>query len=42
VVRAASTLNQVEIDKVNGELGLTTPLLTTPLNYLSEDESDAD
>jgi predicted nucleic acid-binding protein len=30
------------IDKVNGELGLTTPLLTTPLNYLSEDDSDAD
>ena len=30
------------IDKVNDELGLSTPLLTTPLNYLSEDESDGD
>lgn len=30
------------IDQVNGELGLSTPLLTTPLNYLSEDESDGD
>ncbi len=28
------------IEQVNDELGLTTPLLTTPLNYLSEDESD--
>ncbi|MFO7901015.1 MAG: type II toxin-antitoxin system VapC family toxin [Pirellulaceae bacterium] len=28
------------IDRVNNELGLTTPLLTTPLNYLSEDDSD--
>ena len=30
------------INQVNGELGLSTPLLTTPLNYLSEDESDGD
>ena len=30
------------IDQVNDELGLSTPLLTTPLNYLSEDESDGD
>ena len=30
------------IHRVNGELGLSTPLLTTPLNYLSEDESDGD
>lgn len=30
------------IDHVNHELGLSTPLLTTPLNYLSEDESDGD
>ena len=30
------------IDRVNGELGLSTPLLTTPLNYLSEDESNGD
>ncbi len=30
------------IDQVNNELGLSTPLLTTPLNYLSEDESDGD
>jgi transposase-like protein len=28
------------IDQVNNDLGLTTPLLTTPLNYLSEDSSD--
>ncbi len=28
------------IHQVNDELGLSTPLLTTPLNYLSEDESD--
>ena len=28
------------IDRVNTELGLTTPLLTTPLNYLSEDDSN--
>lgn len=28
------------IDHVNEELGLTTPLLMTPLNYLSEDEFD--
>ena len=28
------------IDKVNGELGLPVPLITTPLNYLSEDDSD--
>jgi len=28
------------IDKVNGELGLSVPLITTPLNYLSEDDSD--
>jgi len=27
---------------VNYELGLPMPLLTTPLNYLSEDESDAE
>jgi len=30
------------IDRVNDEIGLSTPLLTTPLNYLSEDESDGD
>lgn len=30
------------IHQVNDELGLSTPLLTTPLNYLSEDESDGD
>lgn len=30
------------IDRVNDELGLSTPLLTTPLNYLSEDESSGD
>ncbi len=30
------------INQVNGELGLSTPLLITPLNYLSEDESDGD
>jgi len=30
------------IDLVNDELGLTTPLLTTPLNYLSEDDSNGD
>ncbi len=30
------------IDRVNDELGLTTPLLTTPLNYLSEDDSNGD
>ena len=30
------------IDQVNDELGLSTPLLTTPLNYLSEDETDGD
>jgi len=30
------------IDRVNDELGLTTPLLTTPLNYLSEDDSHGD
>ncbi|MCH7726623.1 MAG: type II toxin-antitoxin system VapC family toxin [Planctomycetes bacterium] len=30
------------IDRVNKELGLQSPLLTTPLNYLSEDESDGD
>jgi len=30
------------IDRVNDELGLSTPLLTTPLNYLSEDDSDGD
>jgi len=28
------------IDRVNNELGFATPLLTTPLNYLSEDDSD--
>ena len=28
------------IDKVNGELGLSVPLITTPLNYLSEDNLD--
>jgi len=28
------------IDKVNGELGLPVPLITTPLNYLSEDDSN--
>ena len=30
------------IGQVNGELGLSVPLLTTPLNYLSEDDSDGD
>jgi hypothetical protein len=30
------------IDRVNDELGLTTPLLTTPLNYLSEDDPNGD
>lgn len=30
------------IAQVNDKLGLSTPLLTTPLNYLSEDESDGD
>ena len=30
------------IARVNDELGLTTPLLTTPLNYLSEDDSNGD
>ena len=30
------------IDRVNEELGLTSPLLTTPLNYLSEDETDGE
>lgn len=30
------------IDQVNDDLGLSTPLLTTPLNYLSEDEADGD
>lgn len=30
------------IDRVNDELGLSTPLLTTPLNYLSEDDSNGD
>ena len=28
------------IHKVNSELGLTVPLITTPLNYLSEGDSD--
>jgi len=28
------------IDKLNGELELPVPLITTPLNYLSEDDSD--
>ena len=28
------------IDKVNGELGISVPLVTTPLNYLSEDDLD--
>ena len=28
------------IESVNNELGLKVPLLTTPLNYLSEDNSD--
>ena len=28
------------IEQVNHELGLSTPLLTTPLNYLSEDATD--
>lgn len=28
------------IDQLNGELGLSVPLITTPLNYLSEDDSD--
>ncbi|MFN0198665.1 MAG: type II toxin-antitoxin system VapC family toxin [Planctomycetaceae bacterium] len=30
------------IERVNGELGLPMPLLTTPLNYLSEEEPDAE
>ena len=30
------------IERVNNELGLSMPLLTTPLNYLSEDDSDGD
>ena len=30
------------IERVNDELGLAMPLLTTPLNYLSEDDSDGD
>ena len=30
------------IERVNDELGLSIPLLTTPLNYLSEDDSDGD
>jgi hypothetical protein len=29
------------IAKINGELGLPMPLITTPLNYLSEADSDA-
>lgn len=28
------------IHKINAELGLAAPLITTPLNYLSEDDSD--
>ncbi len=28
------------IETINRELGLKVPLLTTPLNYLSEDDSD--
>ena len=28
------------IETINNELGLKVPLLTTPLNYLSEDDSD--
>jgi hypothetical protein len=28
------------IGKLNGELGLSVPLITTPLNYLSEDDSN--
>lgn len=31
-----------DIERVNRELGLPVPLLTTPLNYLSEDESDGE
>ena len=27
------------IDKTDGELGLSAPLITTPLNFLSEDDS---
>jgi hypothetical protein len=30
------------IEQVNDELGISMPLLTTPLNYLSEDDSDGD
>ena len=30
------------IEAVNNELGLKVPLLTTPLNYLSEDDADGD
>jgi hypothetical protein len=30
------------IERINDELGLSMPLLTTPLNYLSEDDSDGD
>ena len=29
-----------QIETINRELGLKVPLLTTPLNYLSEDDSD--
>jgi hypothetical protein len=29
-------------EQVNNEMGLSTPLMTTPLNYLSEDNSDGD
>lgn len=30
------------IDRGNAELGLRSPLLTTPLNYLSEDDPDGE
>ena len=29
-----------DIGKLNGELGLSVPLITTPLNYLSEDDAN--
>ena len=31
-----------QIEQLNNELGLSTPLMTTPLNYLSEDNSYGD
>jgi hypothetical protein len=29
-----------QIGELNGELGVSIPLITTPLNYLSEDDSN--